>query len=160
MTNSDWLIILGLVIIFALALYAVVLWRRVWRNQQRLAQQERERNDRLEADIRILAQSLLAGQLPVIEGAIRIKVLLDNYSGERRADLDVQVLNSIYDATAHIPTHQAWQDLPKPERRLHERQMQTLEAQHRSAVQQIAQQLSAGLRPGAPGAATQHQTAE
>lgn len=160
MTYSDWLIILGLVIIFALALYAVVLWRRVWRNQQRLARQERERNDRLEGDIRILAQSLLSGQLPVIEGAIRIKVLLDNYSGERPVGLNLQVLETIYEATAHIPTHQAWQALPKPERRLHERQMETLEARHRSAVEQIAQQLSGGLRPAVPGAATAHQTAE
>lgn len=147
MTNSDWLIILGLVIIFALALYAVVLWRRVWHKQQLMTAQENERNSRLEGDIRILAQGLVTGQLPVIEGAIRIKVLLDNYSGPRRADLDTRVFETIYDATAHIPTHQAWKDLPKAQRRLHERQMETLETQHHSEVQQIAGVLSQGLRP-------------
>ena len=158
MTNNDWLIILGLLIIFALALYAVVLWRRVWRNQQVLAKQEDERNVRLESDIRILAQSLVTGQLPVIEGAIRIKVLLDNYSGPRRVDLDVQVFETIYDATAHIPTHQAWKDLPKAERRLHERQMETLEAQHRSEVEQIARVLSNGVRPDDQSAAGKSHT--
>lgn len=147
MTNSDWLMILGLVIIFALALYAVVLWRRVWQKQQLMTAQENERNSRLEGDIRILAQGLVTGQLPVIEGAIRIKVLLDNYSGPRRADLDTRVFETIYDATAHIPTHQAWKDLPKAQRRLHERQMETLETQHHSEVQQIAGVLSQGLRP-------------
>lgn len=147
MTNSDWLIILGLVIIFALALYAVVLWRRVWHKQQLMTAQENERNSRLEGGIRILAQGLVTGQLPVIEGAIRIKVLLDNYSGPRRADLDTRVFETIYDATAHIPTHQAWKDLPKAQRRLHERQMETLETQHHSEVQQIAGVLSQGLRP-------------
>ena len=147
MTNSDWLIILGLVIIFALALYAVVLWRRVWHKQHLRTTQENERNSRLEGDIRILAQGLVTGQLPVIEGAIRIKVLLDNYSGPRRADLNTQVFETIYDATAHIPTHQAWKDLPKAQRRLHERQMETLETQHHSEVQQIAVVLSQGLRP-------------
>lgn len=150
MTNSDWLIILGLVIIFALALYAVVLWRRVWHNQQLMTTQENERNSRLEGDIRILAQGLVTGQLPVIEGAIRIKVLLDNYSGPRRADLDTRVFETIYDATAHIPTHQAWKDLPKAQRRLHERQMETLETQHHSEVQQVAGVLSQGLRPEEP----------
>lgn len=160
MTINDWLIILGLITIFALALYAVILWRRVWRNQQRLARQEQERNARLEGDIRILAQSLLSGQLPLIEGAIRIKVLLDNYSGQRRADLDLQVFETIYDATAHIPTHQAWTDLPKTQRRLHERQMETLETQHRSDVLQIARALSNGVRPDAPDAASKGQTAE
>ncbi|WP_193072276.1 DUF2489 domain-containing protein [Pseudomonas sp. FME51] len=150
MTNNDWLIILGLVIIFALALYAVVLWRRVWHNQQLMTTQENERNSRLEGDIRILAQGLVTGQLPVIEGAIRIKVLLDNYSGPRRADLDTRVFETIYDATAHIPTHQAWKDLPKAQRRLHERQMETLETQHHSEVQQVAGVLSQGLRPEEP----------
>lgn len=160
MTINDWLIILGLITIFALALYAVILWRRVWRNQQRLAKQEQERNTRLEGDIRILAQSLLSGQLPLIEGAIRIKVLLDNYSGQRRADVNLQVFETIYDATAHIPTHQAWTELPKAQRRLHERQMETLEAQHRSEVVQIARVLSSGVRPATPGAAGKDQTAE
>ncbi|SDS64315.1 Protein of unknown function [Halopseudomonas litoralis] len=160
MTNNDWLIILGLVIIFALAMYAVILWRRVWRNQQLLTRKEEERNVRLEGDIRILAQSLVTGQLPVIEGAIRIKVLLDNYSGARRADLDVRVFETIYDATAHIPTHQAWKDLPKAQRKLHERQMETLEAQHRSEVEQVARVLSNGVRPDDQGAAGRRQTAE
>ena len=160
MTIHDWLIILGLVTIFALALYAVILWRRVWRNQQRLTRQQQERNARLEGDIQILAQSLLSGQLPLIEGAIRIKVLLDNYSGPRRADLNVQVFEAIYDATVHIPTHQGWTDLPKAQRRLHERQMETLETEHRSEVLQIARVLSSGVRPAAPGAADKNQTAE
>ena len=142
MTTTDWLVIAGLSIIFALAVYAAVLWRRVWRNQQRQARQLEERNERLLGDVRILAQSLLSGQLPMIEGAIRIKVLLDNYSGPRRAEWDVQVLETIYDATAHIPTHQHWKDLPAAQRRLHQRQMDTLEEQHRGEVERVARVLS------------------
>lgn len=142
MNMTDWLVIAGLSIIFALAVYAAVLWRRVWHNQQRLARQLQERNERLLGDVRILAQSLLSGQLPMIEGAIRIKVLLDNYSGPRRAELDVRVLETIYDATAHIPTHQHWKELPAAQRRLHQQQMETLETRHRSEVERVARVLS------------------
>ncbi|PRB84506.1 DUF2489 domain-containing protein [Pseudomonas sp. MYb185] len=146
MNKTDWLVVAGLIIIFGLAVYAALLWHRVWRNQQRQARQQQERNTRLEGDIRILAQSLLSGQLPMIEGAIRIKVLLDNYSGPRRAELDIQVLDTIYDATAHIPTHQGWKDLPQAQRRLHQRLLDTLEQQHGAELQQLAQRLGSGLQ--------------
>lgn len=146
MNTTDWLIIGGLLVIFMLAGYAAWLWYQVWRNRQRQAQQLQERNARLAGDIRILAQGLLDGQLPLIEGAIRIKVLLDNYSGPRQADVETEVFETIFDATAHIPTHEAWKQLPVAERRLHERQMETLEQQHGERLRQAAQRLRAGLR--------------
>ncbi len=146
MPLTNVLMLCAVLIIVALAVYAAILWRRVWRNRQLLEQHTQERNARLEGDIRILAQSLTSGQLPLIEGAIRIKVLLDNYSGPRRDDLNVQVFEIIYDATAHIPTHQGWKDLSKAERRLHERLMETLEQQHSTEVQRVATQLSAGVQ--------------
>lgn len=145
MPLNNLLMLCAVVVVVALAVYAALLWRRVWRNRQLLELHTQERNARLEGDIRILAQSLAAGQMPLIEGVIRIKVLLDNYSGPRRADLNVQLFETIYDATAHIPTHQGWKDLSKAERSLHERQMETLEQKHSAEVQQIAKQLSTGL---------------
>lgn len=145
MPLTNVLMLCAVLIIVALAVYAAILWRRVWRNRQLLEQHTQERNARLEGDIRILAQGLTSGQLPLIEGAIRIKVLLDNYSGPRRNDLNVQVFGIIYDATAHIPTHQGWKDLSKAERRLHERLMETLEQQHSAEVQRVATQLSTGV---------------
>lgn len=135
----------GLFIVIALAVYAFILWRQVLDRQAAAKVQLRERNQRLASDIEFLAASLVDGQLPVIEGSIRIKVLLDNYSGPRRAELDVGVFEVIYDATAHIPTHQAWQALPSAERKLHERQMETLERDKGEAVKAAAKDLSRGL---------------
>lgn len=145
MFQTNMLLIGAGVVVIALSIYAALLWRKVWRNKQVLARNYEERNARLEGDIQILAQGLTSGQLPVIEGAIRIKVLLDNYSGQRWTELNVQVFETIFDATAHIPTHQKWKDLPKAERRLHERQMETLEEKHSAEVQQIAAQLGVGI---------------
>lgn len=145
MTTYEWLALAGLLIIVGLAAYAGTLWARVWRRQRKKSSQEAERNERLAGDVQFLARSLLNDQVPVIEGAIRIKVLLDNYSGPRREDLDVQVFESIYDSTAHIPTHQGWKDLPKPERDIHLEQMETLERIHKQEVDRAARQLSQDL---------------
>ena len=145
MQNHYWLIATGTLIILALAAYALTLWRRVWQQDEVRAKALEARDDRLSGDIRIIAQSLLDGQVPTIEGAIRIKVLLDNYQGERREGLDVTVFERIYDQTAHIPTHQAWKDLSRAERKLHLRLMETLERDHRSEVEAAARALAQGL---------------
>lgn len=145
MQNHYWLIAAGMLVILALAAYALLLWRKVWQQDDARAKALEARNDRLSGDIRIIAQSLLDGQVPTIEGAIRIKVLLDNYQGERREGLDVTVFEQIYNQTAHIPTHQAWKDLSRAERKLHLRLMDTLERDHRSEVEAAARALTQGL---------------
>lgn len=145
MTTSNWLILAGLIIIAGLAIYAAVLWRRVWQARRKSKSLESARNERLAGDIQLLAQSLLNAQVPVTEAAIRIKVLLDNYSGPRPAGLDVQVFEQIYEATAHIPTHQAWKDLPEAEQDSHREQMEILEEEHRAEVDRAARQLSTRL---------------
>lgn len=146
MSTTDWLVISGLLVICILAGYAAWLWYRIWRSRQQQAKLQQERNTRLAGDLRILAQGLLAGQLPPIEGAIRIKVLLDNYSGARPSDLDASVFETLYDATAHIPTHQAWKDLPLAQRQQHERQMEELEQQYQDELHRAAQSLKSGLQ--------------
>lgn len=146
MSTTDWLVISGLLVICILAGYAAWLWYRIWRSRQQQAMLQQERNTRLAGDLRILAQGLLAGQLPPIEGAIRIKVLLDNYSGARPSDLDASVFETLYDATAHIPTHQAWKDLPLAQRQQHERQMEELEQQYHDELHRAAQSLKSGLQ--------------
>lgn len=145
MTSLGWLALAGVLVIAGLAIYAGTLWRQVWRQERQKKAAESARNERLAGDVQILAQGMLSGQVPVIEGAIRIKVLLDNYSGPRRADLDIEVFEHIYKSTAHIPTHEAWQDLSAAERDFHRRMMDTLERDQIRAVEQAARQLCDGL---------------
>lgn len=145
MPLSNWLILAGVTIILALAIYAAVLWRQVRRKSDAQHALQREREERLATDIEFLAKSLTSGQLPAIEGAIRIKVLLDNYTGPRREILDLTVFETVYDATAHIPTHQAWKDLPRAERRVLEAEMAEIEKNHKPRLEEAAAQLSKGL---------------
>lgn len=146
MQTHYWLLIAGLLIILALAGYAWSLWRQVWRVRADRQAQDEQRNARLAGDIQFIAQSLLNGQVPLIEGSIRIKVLLDNYAGPRRDDLQAAIFTEIYDQTAHIPTHAGWKQLSAAERKLHTRLMETLERDHHEQVQQAARQLANGLR--------------
>jgi len=70
--------------------------------------------------------ALLDGKLAMIEGSIRIKVLLDKllwFAAARIWDFLPVSLKRIYDANCHIRTHQGWKDLPKAEAPLHEQQM-------------------------------------
>ncbi len=132
------LLLVGALLVAVLAGYALYLWRRVWRNERQQAVQQAEAQARqhadLAADLRILASSLLDEQLPLIEGAIRIKVLLDNYDTNLSQDPRCEVFQTLYDATAQIPTHAAWKALEKTERRRHEAQFSALELQYKAAA--------------------------
>ncbi|MEH6490713.1 DUF2489 domain-containing protein [Halopseudomonas sp.] len=140
-----WLLLGGLLIIAALAGYAWYLWRRVWRQRADQQAQQDQRNARLAGDIQFIAQSLVNGQVPMIEGSIRLKVLLDNYAGPRREGLSLDIFTEVYDQTAHIPTHEAWKQLSAAERKLHLRLMDTIERDHQQQVQQASRQLADGL---------------
>ncbi|WP_322981523.1 DUF2489 domain-containing protein [Pseudomonas sp. C11] len=141
------LLLAGLLLIAALAVYAWHLWRRVWAQQRAQDEAREERQDRLGGDLNILASSLLDEQLPLIEGAIRIKVLLDNYDSALSNDSRCQVFHLIFDATADVPTHAAWKALDKTERRRFEKRFNELELQHKAAARTAARWLlDDGLR--------------
>ncbi|WP_417701495.1 DUF2489 domain-containing protein [Pseudomonas sp.] len=135
------LLLTGLLLIAALAAYAWHLWRRVWANQRVHEQAQQERQQRIGGDLHILASSLLDEQLPLIEGAIRIKVLLDNYDSALSNDNRCQVFHLLFEATAEVPTHAAWKALDKAERRRFEKRFNELELQHKAAARIAARWL-------------------
>ena len=138
---SIGLLLAGLVVVLVLGGYALHLWRRVWAQQQAYAAAESERQLRLGGDLRILAGSLLDGQLPLIEGAIRIKVLLDNYDIALSSHEYCRVFHTLFDETSGIPTHAAWKALTATERRQHDKRFSELELQHKAAARKAARWL-------------------
>jgi hypothetical protein len=135
------LLLAGGLLVVTLALYALYLWRRVWAQQRSQAQAEQDRRERLGSDLQILASSLLDEQLPLIEGAIRIKVLLDNYDSALSQDTRCQVFHLLFEATAQVPTHADWKALDKSVRRQHEKHFNELELQHKAAARTAARWL-------------------
>lgn len=135
------LLTLALLVVVALAGYALYLWRRVWRLQREQQQQQARRHQALAEDLRILAGSLLDEQLPLIEGAIRIKVLLDHYDPALGQDPRCQVFQTLYQATEQVPTHEAWKALERSERRRHEANFSALELKHKAEARRCARWL-------------------
>ncbi|HBS80214.1 MAG: hypothetical protein CMK99_15265 [Pseudomonas sp.] len=135
------LLIAGLLLIAALAGYALHLWRKVWRREQQLVEMQAQQHAALAADLRVLAGSLLDEQVPLIEGAIRIKVLLDNYDSTLGQDPRCQVFQVLFAETAQVPTHDAWKALDRSERRHHEARFSALELQHKAEARRSARWL-------------------
>ena len=142
MNNLTLLVLLGsAALIAALALYALHLWRRVWAQEKIQTQALNTQRERIGGDLRILASSLLEGQLPLIEGAIRIKVLLDNYDSSLSQDPRCEVFHLLFTATAQVPTHADWKALERSVRRQHEQRFSELELQHKAAARAAARWL-------------------
>ena len=142
MNNLTLLVLIGsAVLIAALALYALHLWRRVWAQEKIQTQALNTQRERIGGDLRILASSLLEGQLQLIEGAIRIKVLLDNYDSSLSQDPRCEVFHLLFTATAQVPTHADWKALERSVRRQHEQRFSELELQHKAAARAAARWL-------------------
>lgn len=132
------LLLTALLIVLALSSVAFALWRQVWSRQSALAAAEQERRALLAGHLRLLAGSLLDEQVPLIEGAIRIKVLLDHYDPQLSQSERCQVFQQLYEASAHVPTHADWSALDKAERRHFEALFSALELQHKAAARNCA----------------------
>lgn len=141
MGTLNLLLLLGGLLITALTFYALHLWRKVWAQEKRQTAASNVQRERIGGDLQILADSLLEGQLPLIEGAIRIKVLLDNYDSRLSQDQRCQVFHLLFEATAQVPTHAEWKALDKQVRRQHEKQFNALELQHKAAARSAARWL-------------------
>lgn len=135
------LLITGGILILALGLYALHLWRQVWSRERARQAARSSQRTRIAGDLQILASSLLADQLPLIEGAIRIKVLLDNCDSALSRDPRCAVFHQLFAATAEVPTHADWKALDKSVRRQHEQRFSELELQHKAAARATARWL-------------------
>lgn len=135
------LLLAALLIVLVLSVTAFVLWRRVWLRQKARKAAEAERQAQLAEHLRILAGRLLDGQLPLVEGAIRIKNLLEHYDPQLNQSERLQVFRELREATAHIPTHEAWKALSRAERRQYEVLFSSLELQHKAAARSSARWL-------------------
>lgn len=121
-------------VILALGVYAVLLWRRVWRvRAEQRARHAEARADQVHS-IRVLAAAVAEGELNLTEGAIRLKVLLDNllpaHEGERR----YPAVYALHDATTHMPRRLARRQRPRAEIERLDAEREILEAQYRERV--------------------------
>lgn len=158
-TTIQWLLIgAGLLICLGLVWF-ILRQLRVLRNarQVRLERESRQIRQRLYLveSVRVLARSMLEDQIELSEGCIRIKVLLDNLAPELHQDPRFQIFQTMYDAMAHMPTHEVRQQTDKRFVRKLDHQRYSLEREHRQAIRVAAETLLA-LDLATLGAARDH----
>jgi uncharacterized membrane protein len=141
-------IVLGVVIVLVLAGVAVYYLRQVKTMQAIKTQQLKElddlksdHNNYLNRSVQVLAQGLVAEQLSLTEGAIRISVLLDNLKIDEDERNDYSALFQLAEATSHIPILDAWNRLSKKEKNKFEKIRASLEAQYKDFVVDAARRL-------------------
>ncbi|MFT0211054.1 DUF2489 domain-containing protein [Pseudomonas sp. F1_0610] len=139
-------IIVGLGIVIGLGIYTLSLWRKVWRQEKALREVTQERQDQLTESLLLIAKAFMEGQVPWIEGCIRLKVLLDNYDHSLSLQPQFQVLHSVYDAVKDTPSHDAWRALDAQSRTNYEQLFNELETMHKVTSQDAVQALVTAIR--------------
>lgn len=121
-------------VVVVLSGYAWHLWRRVWRQRaQQRAHHEDARADQ-SASIRILAQAVVDDELNLTEGAIRLKVLLDNRLAAHQGERDYPAIYALHDATAHMPRRLERHGHSRAEIQRLDAEREMLEARYRERV--------------------------
>ncbi|WP_417446301.1 DUF2489 domain-containing protein [Kangiella sp.] len=137
---TTFYIIAGLITL-VLASYAAVLLFKLNKqkkaiHQSALAQAEKHDSQMKSVieSITSIAKAMQQEQCPTIEGCIRLKVLIDQLRLDDVIRDEFAVFYTIYDKTAHIPTHQGWKDLKTKEKMTHTKLMMELEAEYQSEI--------------------------
>lgn len=134
--------IAALLVVAGLAIYALQLWRGVWRRDGEQARVKAQARDDQVRSVRLLALSMLDGDLNLSEGAIRLKVMLDHLLPDSGARSYPDIY-ALHDATAHMPRGAARKQHPRDEIRRLDAQREVLESQYREPVMAQARQLLA-----------------
>lgn len=142
-THWHVLATIGVVIILALAAYAIHLWVQLVSrpaSSPALAptsschSARSERDQALIQSIQIIATAMRTGDCNLSEGCIRLRYLLDHLDPEQRLRPRLEAVYAHYEAIAHMPVREARKALKLSERNRLDREREILEAQNREAI--------------------------
>lgn len=132
----------GLITLF-LASYAAFLLFQLNKQKKAVKQLELAQAEKHDAQMRSIIESITSiakamkhEQCPTIEGCIRLKVLIDQLRLEDHLKENFTIFYTVYDKTAHIPTHQGWKDLKTKEKMVHTKLMMEIESEYDSDIKQ------------------------
>ncbi|SFG84866.1 DUF2489 domain-containing protein [Neptunomonas qingdaonensis] len=146
------LIGLGVLIIFFLSFFIykkyislVNIKRQKEEQAERLRAAQEEKYKHIIDSLKILSQALMTEQVGVVEGAIRIKVLIDHHDPDLHKNQSYAVFSDIFAETEHIPFLKAWKELDKRSKRKYELFMSDIEMKRGEEVKAAAVKLNAEL---------------
>lgn len=151
------LVVVAVVIVAALAVYAVYLQRQIkLRDLQRAQWREEiegmveERTDRITKSIVVIASATLEEQMSLSESCIRLSALL-NQLGEQGAADQYQTIHKAAEELNHIPILEEWKQLKFSKRMGYLKEMERIEEKYGEFVlascRQIQQQGLGGEQP-------------
>lgn len=141
--STIWLIAAACIVI-CLAVYAVVLWLKVFQQRKAadvLAEQEAARKEHLIDSIRLIARAGVQDQANITECAIRVKVLMDNLYQNQCPRDEFRPIYELAWATAHMPIREQREAFSKKEIRQFDREREALEEKMGEGVKQALQKL-------------------
>ncbi len=143
------LLITGGLIIVGLAFYAGrLLYLLHLQNKSRHSKQSARRSY-LDESIYTISMAVTQQQCSLSEASIRLCVLLDHMDDERHYPDTYPAIHELYARIRHMPTHEAWKALPKPEKRKMEQEREQHEAELESKILREAEQLMQNHLPSA-----------
>ena len=142
------LVVLGAIIVTALAAIAWHLQQKVKQVEAEKAQQEAayeaqkvEKRQSMNKSIQVLAQGVVEDQLTKTEGAIRISVLMEFLAVDDNTKEEFSAFYQLAEATAHIPILDKWKALPTKEKLRYDTERETLESKYGDFVVDAAKRV-------------------
>lgn len=136
----------------ATAIFLAIYNLRAWKTLKSLKQSNEDLEQaqsnalnesqlRAQDSIRVIAQCMIDEQVELSEGSIRIKVLLDHVAPELHDHPTFKIFNTMYEATAHMPTHQARKQTDKKLIRKLDKERFKLEDQYKNDILAASREL-------------------
>ena len=143
------LILAGIAIILALAalIYKQLKQMRKLRAEQeermaKHAAEAAEHRDYLLESVKAIANAILHDEkITLVEGCIRLKVMLDNLNPQMHQHPHYAVFEEVYNRTSHIPILTDWRELERKQQRLFEKEMRLVESECETRINQAAKAL-------------------
>lgn len=134
-----------IVILSGIAAYYLIKLKHAKKSQQKaIAEGEaawRKKQEEIAADIRFIASAMVQEQCEITEGCMRLTVLMDRLDENLRFQPEFSSIRAHFEATAHMPTHDAYKAL-KPKQRFElDKQRFELEEKNKTSVLKDAQTL-------------------
>jgi hypothetical protein len=116
MTTTLWILLgIAVLIVLALAVYASLLWGKVFQKQRRQQTEIDAHNANLFESIRLISLAMQQEQCALSEGCIRLTVLLDHLILPDNPDLPrlYAAIHDMHERIKHMPTHDARKSYPR-----------------------------------------------
>lgn len=137
-TISIILAIIALIIIAGLGYYALKLRREVKVREARREEEFKQARANCLESLEAIARAMQAGQVDLVEGGLRCKVLVEILDTSLAEDEVIGVFGTLHGRVSHLHTHSARQALSPRERMTEDRERAAVEEELAERLQQAA----------------------